>query len=115
MNDLGYSSVQEKQLGLPLTDSKTKQKINSNCDVPANKKPVDHGASSMPVYAVSKRSKNHTPEVSTGVVYAEVCKPNRGTAQFPVRKRNEDCLLYTEVERNPQAGATKQTQMTEIK
>lgn len=113
MDELGYSSDQEKQLGLPPTDSKTKKKINSNCDVPPNNKPIDHGASSMPVYAVSKKSKNRTSEVSTGDVYAEVCKPNRDTAQFPVRKRTEDGFLYTEVEQNP--GATKQTPMTEIK
>nr|XP_034333098.1 uncharacterized protein LOC117691315 [Crassostrea gigas] len=113
LDELGYSSDQEKQLGLPPTDSNTKKKINSNCDVSANIKPVDHGASSMPVYAVSKRSKDRTPEVGTGDVYAEVCKPNRDTAQFPVRKRTEDGFLYTEVEQNP--GATKQTPLTEIK
>uniref|UniRef100_A0A8W8JBM1 Uncharacterized protein n=1 Tax=Magallana gigas TaxID=29159 RepID=A0A8W8JBM1_MAGGI len=113
LDELGYSSDQEKQLGLPPTDSKTKKKINSNSDVPANNKPLDQGASSVPVYAVSKKSKDRTPEVSTGDVYAEVCKPNRDTAQFPVRKRTEDGLLYTEVEQNP--GATKQTPMTELK
>lgn len=67
----------------------------------------------MPVYAVSKRSKDRTPKVGTGDVYAEVCKQNRDTAQFPVRKRTEDGFLYTEVEQNP--GATKQTPLTEIK
>nr|XP_034334202.1 uncharacterized protein LOC117691699 [Crassostrea gigas] len=113
LDELGYSSDQEKQLGLPPTDSKTTKKFNSNCDVPANNKPLDHGASSMPVYAVSKKSKNRTSEVSTGDVYAEVCKPNRDTVQFPVRRRNEDGFLYTEVKQNP--GATKQTPMTEIK
>lgn len=113
LDELGYSSEQEKQLGLPPTDSNTKKKINPNCDVPANIKAVDHDASSMPVYAVSKRSKDRTPEVGTGDVYAEVCKPNRGTAQSPVRKRTEDGVLYTEVEQNP--GATKQTPMPEIK
>nr|XP_034334192.1 uncharacterized protein LOC105340444 isoform X2 [Crassostrea gigas] len=113
LDELGYSSEQEKQLGLPPTDSNTKKKINSNCDVSANIKPVDHGASSMPVYAVSKRSKDRTPEVGTGDVYAKVCKPNRDTAQFPVRKRTEDGFLYTEVEQNP--GATKQTPMAVIK
>ncbi|XP_052712176.1 uncharacterized protein LOC128186402 [Crassostrea angulata] len=84
LDELGYSSDQEKQLGLPPTDSKTKEKINSNSDVPANNKPLDQGASSMPVYAVSKKSKNRASEVRSGDVYAEVCKPNRGTAQFPV-------------------------------
>uniref|UniRef100_A0A8W8JFR8 Uncharacterized protein n=1 Tax=Magallana gigas TaxID=29159 RepID=A0A8W8JFR8_MAGGI len=113
LDELGYSSEQEKQLGLPPTDSNTKKKINSNCDVPPNNKPLDNGASSMPVYAVSKKSKDRTPEVGTGDVYAEVCKPSRDTAQFPERKRNENGVLYTEVEQNP--AATKQTPMTEIK
>lgn len=97
MDELGYSSDQEKQLGLPPTDSKTKKKINSNYDVPPNNKPIDHGESSIPVYAVPKMGKDRTPEVSTGDVYAEV---NRGTVQDPVRKRNEDGLLYMEVEQD---------------
>lgn len=113
MDELGYSSDQEKQLGLPPTESKNKTKINSDYDVPPNNKPIDQSGSSMPVYAVPKRSKDRTPEISSGDVYAEVCKPNRSTAKDPVRKRNEDGLLYTEVEQNP--GATKQTPMTEIK
>uniref|UniRef100_A0A8W8JBS6 Uncharacterized protein n=1 Tax=Magallana gigas TaxID=29159 RepID=A0A8W8JBS6_MAGGI len=115
MNELGYSSDQEKQLGLPPTDSNTKKKFNSNCDVPANNKLLDHGASSLPVYAISKKSKDRASEVRSGDVYAEVCKPTRGTAQFPVRKPNEDGLLYTEVVQNPGATKLKQTPMTEIK
>lgn len=87
IDKLGYNSDQEKQLGLPPADSKTKKKINSNYDVPPNNKPIDHGAPSMPVYAVPKRSNDRTPEVSTGDVYAEVCKPSRGTAQIPVQKK----------------------------
>lgn len=107
VDELGYSSDQEKQLGLPPTDSKTKKKINSNYDVPPNNKPIDNSASSMPVYAVPKRDKDCTPEVSTGDVYAEVCKPSRSPAKDPVRKRNEDGLLYMEVEQG--TAATKQT------
>lgn len=107
LDELGYSSDQEQQLGLPPTDSKKTKKNNSNYDVPPNNKPIDHGASSMPVYAVPKGSKNYTPEVSTGDVYAEVCKPNRGTVQDPVRKRNEEGLLYMEVEQD--TAATKET------
>lgn len=106
MDEVGYSSDQEKQLGLPPTDSKTKKKINSDYDVPPNNKPIDHGATSMPVYAVPKRGKDRIPEVTSGYVYAEVCKPNRSTAKDSVRKSNEDGLLYMEVEQD--TAATKQ-------
>lgn len=107
MDELGYSSDQEKQLGLPPTDSKTKKKITSDYDVPPNNKPIDHDTSSMPVYAVPNRSKDRTPEISSGDVYAEVCKPNRSTEKDPVRKRNEDGLLYMEAEQD--TAGTKQT------
>ncbi|XP_052707743.1 uncharacterized protein LOC128183001 [Crassostrea angulata] len=111
VDELGYSSDQEKQLGLPPTDSKTKKKINSDYDVPPNNKPIPDGTSSMPVYAVPKRSQNRTPEVSTGDMYAEVCKPNRSTAKDPVRKSNEEGLLYMEVEQD--TAATKQTNIND--
>lgn len=39
----------------------------------------------MPVYAVPKKSNVRTPEVSTGDVYAQVCKPNTNNA---VRERD---------------------------
>uniref|UniRef100_A0A8W8JGD8 Uncharacterized protein n=1 Tax=Magallana gigas TaxID=29159 RepID=A0A8W8JGD8_MAGGI len=107
VDELGYSSDQEKQLGLPPTDSKTKKKINSDYDFPPNNKPIADGTSSMPVYAVPKRSQDRTPEASTGDVYAEVCKPNRSTGKDPVRKRNEDGLLFMEAEQV--TAATKQT------
>lgn len=85
LDELGYSSDQEKQLGLPSTDSKSKTKIHSNYDVPSNNKPIDNSESSMPVYAVPKMSNVRTPEASTGDVYAQVCKPNTSNA---VRKRD---------------------------
>uniref|UniRef100_A0A8W8JD30 Uncharacterized protein n=1 Tax=Magallana gigas TaxID=29159 RepID=A0A8W8JD30_MAGGI len=108
VDELGYSSDQEKQLGLPPTDSKTKKKINPDYDVPPNNKPIAYGTSSMPVYAVpKKRSQDRTPEISSGDVYAEVCKPNRCTGKDPVRKRHEDGLLYMEVEQD--TAVTKQT------
>lgn len=44
-----------------------------------------------------KRVTTFTSEVSTGDVYAQVCKPNRSTAPILGRKRNEDCLLSMEV------------------
>lgn len=73
---LKYISDQEKQLDLPPTDSKKKNKTNSNYDVPPNIKPIDRGESSMPVYAVPNKSNVCTSEVSTCDVYAQVCKPN---------------------------------------
>lgn len=86
LDELGYSSDQEKQHDLPPTDSKSETKILSNYDVPPNNKPIDNNESSMPVYAVPKKSKVQTPSVSTGDVYAHVCKSNRSTAQISVRK-----------------------------
>lgn len=117
MDELGYSSDQEKQLGLPPTDSKTKKKINPDYDVPPNNKPIAYGTPSMPVYAVPKRSQDRTPEASTGDVYAEVCKPNRSTGKDPVRKRNEDGLLYMEVKQDTaarkQANTNDKNEITE--
>uniref|UniRef100_A0A8W8JGC7 Uncharacterized protein n=1 Tax=Magallana gigas TaxID=29159 RepID=A0A8W8JGC7_MAGGI len=85
VDELGYSSDQEKQLGLPPTDSKSETKIISHYDVPPNNKPIDNNESSIPVYAVPKKSKVRAPAVSTGDVYAHVCKSNRSTAQISVR------------------------------
>lgn len=87
LDELGYSSNhdQKKQHDLPPTDSKSETKIISNYDVPPNNKPIDNNESSMPVYAVPKKSKVRTPAVSTGDVYAHVCKSNRSTAQISVR------------------------------
>lgn len=85
LDELGYSSDQEKQLGSPPTDSKSKTKIHSDYDVLPNNKPIDNSESSMPVYAVPKKRSVRTPEVSTGDVYAQVCKPNTSNA---VRKRD---------------------------
>lgn len=76
LDELGYSSDQEKQHDLPPTDSKSETKILSNYDVPPNNKPIDNNESSMPVYAVTKKRKVQTPSVSTGDVYAHVCKSN---------------------------------------
>lgn len=81
LDELGYSSDQD----LPPTDSKSETKIISNYDVHPNNKPIDNNESSMPVYAVPKKSKVRTPAVSTGDVYAHVCKSNRSTAQISVR------------------------------
>lgn len=86
LDELGYSSDQEKQHDLPPTNSNSESKIISNYDVPPNNKPIDNNESSMPVYAVPKKSKVQTPSVSTGDVYAHVCKSNRSTAQISVRK-----------------------------
>lgn len=86
VDELGYSSDQEKQHDLPPTDSKSETKILSNYDVPPNNKPIDNNESSIPVYAFPKKSKVQTPSVSTGDVYAHVCKSNRSTAQISVRK-----------------------------
>ncbi|XP_065927666.1 uncharacterized protein [Magallana gigas] len=61
-NDLLYLSLQ------PLD----KLEINSNYDVLLINKPIDHGASSMPVNAVPKRSSDDTPEVSAGDVYVNL-------------------------------------------
>lgn len=57
LDELGYSSDQEKQHDLPPTDSKSETKILSNYDVPPNNKPIDNNESSMPVYAVPKKVK----------------------------------------------------------
>lgn len=54
--------------------------------VPPNNKPIDNKESSMPVYAVPKKSKVRTPAISIGDVYAHVCKSNRSTSQISVRK-----------------------------
>lgn len=88
LNEPGYSSNhdQEKQHDLPPTDSKSETKILSHYDLPSNNKPIDNNESLMPVYAVPKKSKVQTPLVSTGDVYAHVCKSNRSTAQISVRK-----------------------------
>lgn len=59
----------------------------------------------MPMYAVPKKSNVRTPEVSTGDVYVEVCKPNTSTAKILVRKHNEDGLLKVEQD----TAATKQS------
>lgn len=58
MDELRYSSDQE------------------NYNVPDDKQPIDNNESSMPVYAVPKESNVRTLQVSTGDVYAQVCKPN---------------------------------------
>uniref|UniRef100_A0A8W8JFT4 Uncharacterized protein n=1 Tax=Magallana gigas TaxID=29159 RepID=A0A8W8JFT4_MAGGI len=61
-NNLLYLSLQ------PLDELE----INSNYDVLLINKPIDHGASSMPVYDVPKRSRDDTPEVGAGDVYVNV-------------------------------------------
>lgn len=57
LDELGYSSDQEKQHDLPPTDSNSETKILSNYGVPPNNKPIDNNESSMPVYAVPKNVK----------------------------------------------------------
>lgn len=49
-----------------------KLEVNSNYDVLLINKPIDHGASSMSVNAVPKRSRDDTPEVSDGDVYVNL-------------------------------------------
>lgn len=68
--EVGNTSGEKLELGLPVMDSKTKRKNNPDYDVPQNNKPID----SIPVYAVPNKNKTLHHMVNNGDVYAQVKK-----------------------------------------
>nr|XP_022294418.1 uncharacterized protein LOC111104648 isoform X2 [Crassostrea virginica]XP_022294419.1 uncharacterized protein LOC111104648 isoform X2 [Crassostrea virginica] len=102
VDEVGYSTIQKEQLGLPPTDEARKNKRNSDCDVQQNNKQIkDPETSSMPIYAVPNKSATNSPEDNqVQGMYAQVSKPRKGSPQVPVQSANQDGLMYLEVVNN---------------
>ncbi|XP_078318152.1 uncharacterized protein LOC111104438 [Crassostrea virginica] len=102
VDEVGYSTIQKEQLGLPPTDEANKNKRDPDYDVPPNNKPIkDPEASSLPIYAVPNKSATNSPEDNqVQAMYAQVSKPRKGSPQVPVQSANQDGLMYLEVVNN---------------
>ena len=102
VDEVGYSTAQKEQFGLPPTDEARKNKRNSDCDVQQNNKQIkDPETSSMPIYAVPNKyatiRSEHNP---VQAMYAQVSKPRKGSPLVPVQSANQDGLMYLEVDNN---------------
>nr|XP_022291782.1 uncharacterized protein LOC111103071 isoform X2 [Crassostrea virginica] len=102
VDEVGYSTIQKEQLGLPPTDEANKRKRDPDYDVPPNNKPItDPDTSSIPIYAVPNKSAASSPEDNqVHGMYAQVSKPRKGSPQVPVQAANQDGLMYLEVVNN---------------
>nr|XP_022295343.1 uncharacterized protein LOC111105375 [Crassostrea virginica] len=102
VDEVGYSTIQKEQLGLPPTDEANKRKRDPDYDVPPNNKPItDPDTSSIPIYAVPNKSAASSPEDNqVHGNYAQVSKPRKGSTQVPVQPANQDGLMYLEVVNN---------------
>nr|XP_022294815.1 uncharacterized protein LOC111104931 [Crassostrea virginica] len=100
VDEVGYSTIQNEQLGLPPTDETNKKK--RGYDVPPNNKPIkDPETHSMPIYAVPNKSATKSPEDNpVQGMYAQVSKPRKVSTQVPVQSANQDGLIYLEVDNN---------------
>nr|XP_022294108.1 uncharacterized protein LOC111104438 isoform X2 [Crassostrea virginica] len=102
VDEVGYSTIQKEQLGLPPTDETRRKIRDSDCDVQQNNKQIkDPETSSMPIYAVPNKyatiRSEHNP---VQAVYAQVSKPRKGSPQVPVQSANQDRLMNLEVDNN---------------
>ena len=102
VDEVGYSTIQKEQLGLPPTDEANKRKRDPDYDVPPNNKPItDPDTSSLPIYAVPNKSAASNPEDNeVQGMYAQVSKPRKGSPQVPVQSANQDGLMYLDVVNN---------------
>ena len=102
VDEVGYSTIQKEQLGLPPTDEANKRKRDPDYDVPPNNRPIkDPDTSSMPIYAVPNKSSTNSPEDNqVQAMYAQVSKPRKGSPQVPVQSANQEELMYLEVVNN---------------
>ncbi|XP_078326535.1 uncharacterized protein LOC111105461 isoform X2 [Crassostrea virginica] len=102
VDEIGYSTIQKEQLGLPPTDEANKKKRDPDYDVPLNNKPIkDPDTSSMPIYAVPNKSEAYSPEDNqVQGMYAQVSKPRKGSPQVPVQSANQNGLMYLDVVNN---------------
>ena len=102
VDEVGYSTAQKEQLGLPPTNEASKMKRDPDYDVPPNNKPIiDAETSSMPIYAVPNKSATNSPEANqVQGMYAQVSKPRKGSPQVPVQSANEDGLMFLDVVNN---------------
>ena len=102
VDEVGYSTIQKEQLGLPPTNEASKIKRDPDYDVPPNNKPInDAETSSMPIYAVPNKSATNKPEENqVQAMYAQVSKPRKGSPQVPVQSANQDGLMYLDVVNN---------------
>nr|XP_022294164.1 uncharacterized protein LOC111104478 [Crassostrea virginica] len=102
VDEVGYSTIQKEQLGLPPTNEANRMKRDPDYDVPPNNKPINNAeTSSMPIYAVPNKSATNNPEANqVQGMYAQVSKPRKGSPQVPVQSAHQDGLMYLEVVNN---------------
>ena len=102
VDEVGYSTIQKEQLGLPPTDEARRKRRDSDFDVQQNNKQIkDPETSSMPIYAVpNKYATSRSEHNPVQAVYAQVSKPRKGSPQVPVQSANQDGLMYLEVVNN---------------
>nr|XP_022294159.1 uncharacterized protein LOC111104474 isoform X2 [Crassostrea virginica] len=79
VDEVGYSTIQKEQLGLPPMDEAREKKRDSDCDVQQNNKQIkDPERSSMPIYAVrNKSAASGSEDNPVQAMYAQVSKPRK--------------------------------------